>query len=97
MAGSPSAAAIEVCGKSQALSAPLDAIGNLDHNSATVPVTNGTATLVPRSVREGPIALKLVMLYPGAIRPRLPIELPKFEQAIGLPRRSQATTGTTQG
>src|SRR5262249_46680261 len=58
---------------------------NSDHNSALVPVTNGTATLVPQSVSDCPCGLKLVMPSPGALKPRLPIEPPKFETFIGLP------------
>ena len=37
------------------------------------------------------------MLSPGALKPRLPIELPRFDSFIGRPRRSQATTGITHG
>ena len=71
--------------------------GNADHSSAVAPVTNGTATLVPPSVSDCPSAPRLVTRSPGALRPRLPIELPRFESFIGLPRRSQATTGMTHG
>ena len=70
---------------------------NSDHNSAIAPVTKGTATLVPPSVSGCPSALKLVMALPGAVKPRLPIELPRFDSFIGLPRRSHATTGMTHG
>ena len=37
------------------------------------------------------------MRSPGALSPRLPIELPRFDSWIGIPRRSQATTGMTHG
>jgi hypothetical protein len=73
------------------------AAGNSDHNSAIVPVTKGAATLVPPSVSGCPSALKLVTASPGAVKPRLPIELPRFDSFIGLPRRLQATTGMTHG
>ena len=73
------------------------AAGNSDHKSAIVPVTKGTATLVPLSVTRWPSAARLVMLSPGALKPRLPIELPRFDSFIGRPRRSQATTGMTHG
>ena len=73
------------------------AAGNSDHNSAIAPVTNGTATLVPPSVSGCPSAPKLVTPSPGALKPRLPIELPKFDASVGLPRGSQAPAGMTQG
>jgi hypothetical protein len=73
------------------------AVRNSDHKRAIVPVTKGTATLVPPSVRGRPSALKLVMASPGAVNPRLPTDLPRFDSLIGLPRRSQATTGITYG
>ena len=73
------------------------ALGNSDHNNAIAPVTNGTATLVPPSVSVCPSGPRLVMVSPGAVKPRLPIEIPRFESGIGLPRRSQATTGMTHG
>ena len=62
-----------------------DAKGNSDQRSAIAPVTKGTATLVPPSVSACPSELKLVMASPGAVKPRLPIELPRFESFIGLP------------
>ena len=71
--------------------------GNSDHKSAIAPVTNGTATLVPPSVRGSPLVPRLVMPAPGAKSPRLPIELLKFDSFSGLPWRSHATTGMTQG
>ena len=55
------------------------ALGNIDFNSANVPVTNGAATLVPLNVGGLPSVPTLVMRYPGALRPRRPIEFPKFE------------------
>jgi hypothetical protein len=55
------------------------AVGNSDHNSAIAPVTNGVAALVPPKVSGLPSAPRLVMASPGALRPRLPIELPKFD------------------
>lgn len=71
--------------------------GNFDHKSAIAPVTNGTATLVPPNVRGWPEVPRLVMLAPGAESPRRPMELPKFDSLMGLPVRSHATTGMTQG
>ena len=73
------------------------AVGNSDHKSAIVPVTKGTATLVPPSVSEDPAAPRLVMPAPGARKPRLPMELPRFDSFVGRPARLQATTGMTQG
>ena len=55
------------------------ALGNSDHNSAIAPVTKGAATLVPLHVSGWPSAPRLVTASPGALRPRLPIALPKFE------------------
>src|SRR5262249_35376519 len=52
---------------------------------------------VPPSVSGRPSALKLVMASPGAVKPCLPIERPRFDSFIGRPRRSQATTGMTHG
>lgn len=59
--------------------------GNSDHNSAIPPVTKGTATLVPPSVTELPREPRLLMLSTGALRPRLPIELPIFDWFNGRP------------
>ena len=59
--------------------------GNSDHNSAVAPVTKGTATLVPPRVSEGPSAPRLMMRSPGALKPRLPIEPPRFDWLIGRP------------
>ena len=71
--------------------------GNSDHSSAIAPVTKGTATLVPPSVSDCPSAPRLVMPSPGALKPRLPIDAPRFDSFVGLPRRSQPTTGMTHG
>ncbi len=71
--------------------------GNTDHNSAIAPVTKGAAILVPPRVSGFPSAPRLVIASPGAHRPRLPTELPRLERLIGLPWRSQATTGITHG
>src|SRR5215472_5153876 len=68
-----------------------------DHNNAMVPVTKGVAALVPPNVSGVPLTPRLVISFPGALRPRLPIEAPRFDWLIGLPRRSHATTGTTPG
>jgi hypothetical protein len=70
---------------------------NSDHRSAIAPVTKGAATLVPPRMRGSPSTARLVMPAPRALRPRLPIEPPRFESFVGLPRSSQATTGMTQG
>lgn len=37
------------------------------------------------------------MFSPGALNPRLPIELPRFDALSGLPWASQAATGITHG
>src|SRR5207249_4982921 len=73
------------------------AAGHSDHNSAMVLVTKGVAALVPPNVSGEPFAPRLVMSSPGAINPRRPSELPRFDVRIGLPCRSQATTGRTHG
>ena len=86
----------DVLARVQAICAAL-AAGNSEHNSAIAPVTKGTATLVPLRVSEWPSVLRLVILSPGALKPRLPIELPRFDSFIGLPARLQATTGITHG
>ena len=59
--------------------------GNSDQSSAIAPVTKGVATLVPPDVCGLPFVPRLVMFSPGALNPRLPMELPKFESAVGLP------------
>src|SRR5687767_5055862 len=55
------------------------ASGNSDHNSAIAPVTKGTAALVPRSVKDRPSGPRLMMPSPGALKPRLPVELARFD------------------
>ena len=50
-----------------------------DSNNAMAPVTNGAAALVPPNVGRLPLTLKLVIPCPGALSPRRPIELPRFE------------------
>src|SRR5262245_65985094 len=74
-----------------------DAPGNSDHNSAMAPVTNGAATLVPPRVSGGPCAPRLVIATPGALRPRWPIDRPRFEEPTGRASTPQAATGITQG
>ena len=59
--------------------AAAEAFGNSDHSSATAPVTNGAAALVPPKVSGLPSAPRLVIPSPGAPSPRRPIELPRFE------------------
>ena len=73
------------------------AAGNSDHTNAIAPVTKGTATLVPPNVTDWPSEPRLVMPSPGALNPPLPMELPRFDNFIGLPARSQAATGMTHG
>src|SRR5215467_6611452 len=73
------------------------ASGNIERSSASVPVTNGVAALVPPEVNGFPSGPRLVTASPGAIRPRRAIELPRLDTASGRPARSQATTGMTQG
>src|SRR5262245_59169686 len=73
------------------------ASGNIDRSRASVPVTKGVAALVPPEVNGCPLGPRLVTASPGAIRPRRAIELPRLDTASGLPARSQATTGMTQG
>ena len=55
------------------------AFGNVDSSNAMAPVTNGAAALVPPNVGALPFTLKLVIPSPGALSPRRPIELPRFE------------------
>jgi hypothetical protein len=74
-----------------------DADGNSDHSNAMAPVTNGTATLVPERLTVPPSTARLVIRSPGALKPRAPIELPRFDSCIGRLRRSHATTGMTHG
>jgi len=61
------------------------AAGNSDQSKATVPVTNGAAALVPLSIWDPPVAPRLVTLFPGAIRPFVPIERPRFDFVSGRP------------
>jgi hypothetical protein len=53
--------------------------GNREYKSAMVPVTKGAAALVPLNVRKLPSVPRLMIALPGAIRPCLPIECPRFE------------------
>jgi hypothetical protein len=64
------------------------AAGNSDHKSAIAPVTKGVATLVPASVTAPPSVPRLVTPSPGAPKPRLPIEPPRFDSFVGLPAKS---------
>ena len=75
----------------------MAARGNADSSSATAPVTNGVAALVPLETSGEPFAPRLVMAAPGAISPRREIESPRFEMAVGRPSKSQAATGITAG
>ena len=61
------------------------ALGNSDHSSAIVPVTKGAAALVPEEVCGVLPAPRLTMSCPGAESPQRPIELPRFDSAVGLP------------
>ena len=61
------------------------ALGNSDHNKAMAPVTKGAAALVPAKVPGLPSVPRLVMFSPGAASPRRPMELPRFDSAVGLP------------
>src|SRR5262245_44418723 len=73
------------------------AAGKSDHSSAIVPVTNGAAALVPEKFLRPPDASRLWTPSPGADTPRNAMEWLRFESGVGLPARSQATTGSTQG
>src|SRR5579885_2168022 len=73
------------------------AFGNSDQSRARAPLMNGAATLVPRHVIVPPDEARLVISCPGAPTPCCPIERPRFEDVIGRPARSQATTGITHG
>jgi hypothetical protein len=55
------------------------AVGKADHKRAIAPVTKGAAALVPPNVRDWPTAPMLVISSPGALSPRLPAELARFE------------------
>ncbi len=70
------------------LTAAALAAGNSDQISATAPVTNGVAALVPPIVTGSAVVPKLVIASPGAPNPPLPIEAPRLERSIGRPRRS---------
>ncbi len=72
-------------------------LGNSDHSSAIAPVTKGAATLVPPNVCGLPFVPRLVMFSPGALSPRLPIELPRFDSLSGLPRRVARDHGNDPG
>lgn len=61
------------------LTAAAVAFGNTDSNNAMAPVTKGAATLVPLTDGGWPLPAKLVIPSPGALSPRRPMELPKFE------------------
>ena len=69
--------------------------GNSDQSSAIAPVTKGAAALVPPNGCGLPFVPRLVTFSPGALSPRLPIELPKFDSLSGLPCILQAATGIT--
>src|ERR1700736_2752046 len=70
---------------------------NSDHTNAIAPVTKGAATLVPPEGSAFPLALRLVTPSPGALNPRRPMELPRFDWLSGFPSRSQPATGITHG
>ena len=74
-----------------------EAEGCCDQSRAIVPVTKGADALVPANVRGRPLASRLVMLAPGAVKPFLPIELPKFDVGIIRPCESHAATGIDHG
>ena len=73
----------------------MSACGNSDHKSAIVPVTKGAAALVPPDICCLPFVPRLMIPKPGAIKPRWPMERPRFDLEMGRPRRSQAATGIT--
>ncbi len=73
------------------------ALGNSDQSNAIAPVTNGAAALVPLNVTGFPSGPRLTMFSPGAASPYLPMELPRFDSAVGLPCESHPTTEITQG
>ncbi len=64
--------------------------GNSDQSKAMAPVTNGAAALVPEEVWGLPSVPRLTMFSPGAVTPQRPMELPRFDSAVGRPCRSQA-------
>ena len=61
------------------------ALGNSDHSSAMAPVTKGAAALVPPEVCGLSPGPRLTMSCPGAASPHRPMELPRFDSAVGLP------------
>jgi hypothetical protein len=61
------------------------ALLNSDQSSAMAPVTKGAAALVPPNERGLPSVPRLVISWPGALRPCLPTELPRFDSLSGLP------------
>src|SRR5690242_17167654 len=73
------------------------ACGNSDSSNAIAPVTKGAAALVPPDTCCPPFVARLVTPTPGAIRPRLPMDHPKFDSGRGRPHKSQAATGITAG
>ena len=92
----PRQARREVCGTIAIRTSAAEASGNADQSSAMLPVTNGTAKLVPLNVISWPLGPRLVMRSPGAMRPRLPteelrLEVPRWTSAL-----PQAVTGITQ-
>ena len=55
------------------------AAGNIDDSSPSAPETNGAAKLVPARATGGPWVARLMMASPGAPRPHLPVDRPKFD------------------
>ena|SRR5215471_4303856 len=76
---------------------PALALGNSDQSKAIAPVTKGAAALVPPNAPGLPSVPRLVMFSPGAANPRVPMELPRFDSAVGLPCRSHPITEITHG
>ena len=62
-----------------------------------LPVTKGTAKLVPLSAIDCPFGPRLVIRSPGASRPRLPSEGLRLDVPSGMLVWPQAVTGITQG
>jgi hypothetical protein len=56
-----------------------EASGNFAQSSATAPVTNGAAALVPLAVTGLPFAPRLVISTPGAPSPDRPVDRPMVE------------------
>jgi hypothetical protein len=69
------------------------AFENTDQRSARDPVTKGAAILVPVICMYPPPELVLVILTPGAISPRIPIDGPKFDIRSSTPYSLHAATG----